>query len=92
MQIKPIKKGLFIKLDLIWTLVFFIGFVTILYSVNPLEAGILNLILFYVVLFCLLLGILNLMKIFFKVPFKIILLIDIVIIIILLIKSLSKIN
>jgi len=92
MQIKPVKKRLIVKLDLIWTLVFFIGFVIILYSVNPFEASVFDLILFYAVLFCLLLGILNFIKIFFKVPFKVILLMDSVIIIILLIKSLSKIN
>ncbi|MFH1129590.1 MAG: hypothetical protein V1686_02560 [Patescibacteria group bacterium] len=89
MQIKPIKKRLFIKLDLIWILVFFIGFVIILYSVNPFETSVLGLILFYLVLFCLLLGILNLIKIFFRIPFKFILIIDIIIIAILLIKSLS---
>ncbi|MCX6730076.1 MAG: hypothetical protein NT058_01070 [Candidatus Portnoybacteria bacterium] len=89
MQIKPIKKGLFIKLDLIWTLVFLVGFVIIVYSVNPFETSVLGLILFYAVLFCLLLGILNLIKIFFKVPFRFILIIDVIIIIILLIKSLS---
>ncbi len=89
MQIKPIKKRLFIKLDLIWTLVFFVGFVIILYSVNPFETSVWGLILFYLVLFCLLLGILNLIKILFRIPFKFILIIDVIIIIILLIKSLS---
>jgi len=89
MQIKPIKKRLFIKLDLIWTLVFFIGFAIIIYSVNPFETSVLGLILFYAVLFCLLLGILNLIKIFFKVPFKFILIIDTIIIIILLVRGLS---
>lgn len=89
MQIKPIKKGLIVKLSLIWTLVFFMGFAIILYSVNPFETSILLLILFYVILFCLLLGILNLIRLVLRIPFKIILIIDIIIIIILIIKSLT---
>jgi len=89
MQIKPIKKGLFIKLDLIWTFVFLVGFIIVLCLVNPFETNVWGLILFYLALFCLLLGILNWIKILFRIPFKFILIIDIVIIIILLIKSLS---
>jgi glucan phosphoethanolaminetransferase (alkaline phosphatase superfamily) len=88
MQIKPIKKRLMVKLSLIWTLVFFIGFAIIAYSVNPFEASVLILVLFYAVLFCLLLGILNLIRAIIKIPFKIVLIIDIIIIIILIIKSL----
>ncbi len=92
MIVKPIKKGLMVRLNLIWTLVFFIGFVIIVYSVNPFEASIPILILFYIVLFCLLLGILNLIRLVLRISFKVVLIIDIVIIIILLIKSLSQIN
>lgn len=92
MQIKPIKRRLMVKLSLIWTLVFFIGLAIIVYSVNPFEASILILTLFYIVLFCLLLGILNLIRLVLRIPFKIILFIDIIIIIILLIKGLSQIN
>jgi hypothetical protein len=89
MQIKPIKKRLIVRLSLIWILVFLIALAIILYLVNPFEADISSLILFYLVLFCLLLGILNLIRIIFKIPFIIIVVVDVIIIIILLIKSLS---
>jgi len=89
MQVKPIKKKVMIKINLLWILAFFIGFAIILYSINPFEAGTFSMVLFYLVLFGLLLGILNLIRLVFKFPFKIILIIDIVIILILLIKSLT---
>ena len=85
MQIKPIKKRLFVKLVLIWILVFLTAFAIILYSVNPFEASNLSLILFYVILFCLLLGILGLIRLIMKIPYWIIILISICIIIVLLI-------
>lgn len=87
MQIKPIKKRLMVKLSLIWTLAFLIVFAIILYSVNPFETAISGLVLFYLIMFCLLLGILNLIRIFLKIPFVIIVIIDAIIIIILLIKK-----
>jgi glucan phosphoethanolaminetransferase (alkaline phosphatase superfamily) len=89
MQVKPIKKKVMVKINLFWILAFFIGFVIILYSINPFETGIFSMILFYLVLFCLLLGTLNLIRLIFKFPFKIILIIDIIIILALLIKSLT---
>ena len=85
MQIKPIKKRFFIRLVLIWTLVFLTAFVMILYSVNPFEASILGLIIFYVVLFCLLLGFLSLARLVIKIPYWLIILIAVCAIFILLI-------
>jgi len=87
MQIKPIKKRLIIKLDLIWTLVFFVGFVIILYSINPFETSIFGLILFYVVLFCLLLGVLAFIRLIVKIPYWLIILLAICVIVVLLVLS-----
>ena len=89
MQVKPIKKRVMVKINLLWILAFFIPFVIIICSVNPFEARAFTIVLFYVVLFCLLLGILNLCRLIFKFPFWIILIIDVIIILILLIKSLT---
>ncbi len=85
MQIKPIKKRFFIRLNLIWILVFLAAFVMILYSVNPLEASTLTLIIFYIVLFCLVVGFLSLAKLVIKIPYWLIILIAICLIFILLI-------
>lgn len=85
MQIKPIKKRFFIRLVLIWTIVFLAAFVIILYSVNPFEASKLSLIIFYIVLFCLLLGFLSLVKLVIKIPYWLIILIAICVIFVLLV-------
>jgi len=87
MQIKPIKKRFFIRLTLIWALVFLAAFAIILYSINPFEASIASLIIFYAALFCLLLGVLNLIGVFLRIPIWVSILIDLAIIIILLIRS-----
>jgi len=85
MQIKPIKKRFFIRLVLIWILVFLAIFAMILYSVNPFEASSLILVIFYIVLFCLLLGFLSLIRLIIKIPYWVIILISVCVIFILLI-------
>jgi|GEM_PF-1666125 hypothetical protein len=89
MQVKPVKKKVMFKINLLWILAFFILFVIIVYSVNPFEASIIIIVLFYIILFCLLFGILNLFRIIFKFPLWIIVLISVTILLILFIKSLS---
>lgn len=87
MHLKPIKRRFFIGLNLVWLLVFLAIFVIILYSVNPFEANIFILIIFYIVLFCLLLGIFSLTRLFAKTPYWLIILLALCVIVILLILA-----
>jgi len=63
------KQSIFIRLNSLWTLVFLVFFAIILISVNPFEASIFLLILFYLVFFGLVFGILNLIGFYLKLPF-----------------------
>ena len=81
------RKRVFVKLNLIWTLVFLIGFAIILFSVNPFQADTFLFIVFYLVLFCLILGILNLIAIRLRIPFWVPLLFSIAIVFILIIQG-----
>jgi hypothetical protein len=63
------KQSIFIRLNSLFTLVFLVFFVIILISVNPFKASIFVLILFYLVFFGLVLGILNLIGFYLKLPF-----------------------
>lgn len=77
------KPKFFIRLNLVFTLVFLIAFVIILYSVNPFEANSFQVILFYAVLFGLILGILNLIGMRLNIPSIVRVLIAIIVILLL---------
>jgi len=62
------KPRFFIRLNLILTIVFLIIFVAILYSIDPFQASRFLIIIFYLTLFGLILGILNLLNVGFKIP------------------------
>jgi len=62
------KQRFFIGINLIIILVFFIIFVIILYSVDPFKASPFLIVIFYVVLFGLASGILNLIGTYLKIP------------------------
>jgi len=81
------KKRIFIRLNFFWVLIFLIFLVIILITVNPFEASLFLIILFYIVFFGLIFGILNLIGIRFKIPFWFILLISIAILFILILQS-----
>lgn len=81
------KRRVFIRLNFIGILVFLILFAIILIAVNPFEANTFLFILFYIVVFGLVLGILNLIGMRLKIPFWAILLISISIIFLLILQS-----
>ena len=81
------RKKVFVRLNLIWTLVFLVFFVIIVFSINPFKANIFLFILFYVAFFGLILGILNLIAIRFKIPSWVSLLLSIAIVFILIIQG-----
>jgi len=62
------KPKLFIGINLIVTLVFLIVFVIILYSVDPFKASPFLIVIFYIVLFGLTSGVLNLIATQIKIP------------------------
>ena len=80
------KRRFFIRLNFVLTAIFLVFFVIVLIAVNPLEANIFQLILFYIVVFGLILGILNLIGIRLKIPFWAILLISISIVFLLILQ------
>jgi hypothetical protein len=80
------KERFFIRINLIATLVFLIIFVIILYYVDPFEIGSFLLVVFYIVLFGLIWGILNLIGTPLKIPFWVRILIALTIVIILILK------
>jgi len=80
------KPKFFIRLNLILTLVFLLIFVIILYSVDPFKASPLVFVIFYIVLFGLILGTLNLIGTALKVPFWVRILIALTVIILLILK------
>jgi len=80
------KKRFFIRLNLILTLVFLLIFVIILYYVDPFEVSSFLLVVFYVVLFGLILGILNLIGTPLKIPFWVRILIALTVVILLILK------
>lgn len=81
------KRRVFIRLNFILALIFLAAFIVVLIAINPFEANTFLLILFYIVFFSLVLGILNLIGTRFKIPFWIVLLISIVIIFLLILQS-----
>ena len=81
------KERFFIRINLIITLDFLIIFAIILYSVDPFSASPLILIVFYVVLFGLVLGVLNLISNLFKIPFWVRIIIALIIIFLLILQS-----
>ena len=81
------KPKFFIGINLIVTLVFLIIFVIILYSVDPFKASPFFLVGFYVVLFGLILGVLNLIGNLFKIPFWVRIIIALIIIFLLILQS-----
>jgi len=80
------KQRFFIGINLILTLVFLMGFVIILYSVDPFSAKLLLIIVFYLVLFGLILGILNLIGIYLKIPFWVRIIISLMVIFLLILN------
>ncbi len=81
------KRKSFVKLNFILAVIFLVAFIVILVGINPFEANIFQLILFYVVCFGLILGILNLIGMRLKIPFWAILLIGISIVFLLILQS-----
>ena len=81
------KQRFFIGINLIVTFVFLIIFVIILYSVDPFKASPFLLVGFYVVLFGLILGVLNLIGNRFKIPFWVRIIIALIIIFLLILQS-----
>ena len=81
------KRKVLARLNLAWVVVFLVFFGIILFSVNPFEASIFLLILFYIVFFGLILGILNLIGARLNIPFWVILLISIAITFLLIFQS-----
>ncbi len=78
------KPKFFIRLNLILTLVFFVSFVIILFFVDPFDSGRLVIVVFYLVLFGLILGILNFIL---KTPFWVRILIALTVVILLILKK-----
>jgi hypothetical protein len=76
-----------VKLNFILAVIFLVGFIVILVAINPFEANIFQFILFYIVVFGLILSILNLIRIYLKIPFWIVLLISIAVIFVLVLQS-----
>lgn len=81
------RKRIFIRLNFLWTLIFLIFFGIILITVNPLKASTFVFVLFYVVFFGLVLGILNLIGLYFKIPFWVVLLVSISLVFLLVLQS-----
>jgi len=81
------KRRFFIRLNFVLTAIFLVFFVIILIAVNPFEANIFLFILFYIVVFGLVLGILNLIGMRLKIPFWAVLLISISIVFLLILQS-----
>lgn len=81
------KRRFFVKLNFVLTAIFLVFFAILLIAVNPFEANISLFILFYIVVFGLVLGILNLIGIRLKIPFWAILLISISIVFLLILQS-----
>ena len=80
------KPKVLVGLNLAWIVVFLIFFVIILITVNPFEASTFLIIIFYVVFFGFLLGVLNLIGIRFRIPFWFNLLISIAIVFLLILQ------
>ena len=76
-----------IRLNLVWIVIFLIFFAVILITVNPFEANTFLFVIFYVVFFGLILGILNLIGTRLKIPFWFNLLISIAIVFLLILQS-----
>jgi len=76
-----------VRLNLVWIIIFLILFLVILITVNPFKASIYQFIIFYVVFFGLILGILNFIGSRLRIPFWFNLLISIALVFLLILQS-----
>jgi len=81
------KPKVLARLNLAWIIVFLILLIVILIAVDPFQANTFLIVLFYVVFFGFILGVLHLIRMRFKIPFWIILLISIAIVFLLTFQS-----
>lgn len=81
------KRKSFVRLNFILAVIFLVAFIVVLVGINPFQANIFQFILFYIICFGLILGILNLIGIYLKLPFWIIILVSISLIFLLILQS-----